>query len=56
MSSGKRKRGEGRLAPNRGVSYMGATVRVGQRQQQHNAATWLERMQAAAAKQRELAK
>jgi hypothetical protein len=55
MSGGKRKRGEGRLAPNQTVPYVAATVRVGQRRQQHNAATWLQRMQEiAAAKQRKM--
>jgi hypothetical protein len=51
--SNKQKRG-GTLAPNRGVALMGARNRVGQHQQRRNTATWLERMQATAARQREL--
>jgi hypothetical protein len=41
-------RSAGRLAPNMTVPQAGAQCRVGQRQQQQNAASFLERMRAVA--------
>ena len=45
-------RSAGKLAPNKTVPQVGAQCRVGQRQKQQNAASFLERMQAAAARQK----
>jgi hypothetical protein len=45
-------RSAGKLAPNQTVPQVGAQCRVGHRQQQQNAALFLERMRAAAAKHR----
>jgi hypothetical protein len=50
--SNKQKPGSGRLAPGMTVPQVGAQQRMSQRQQQRNLATWLERMQASAAKHR----
>lgn len=45
-------RSAGKLAPNKTVPQVSAQCRVGDRQRQQNVASFLERMQAAAAKHR----
>jgi hypothetical protein len=45
-------RSAGKLAPNKTVPQVGAQCRIGQRQKLQNAASFMERMQAAAVRQK----